>query len=64
MPMYDYKCKNKNCECFDKLFEIKQSIKEDKLTQCLNCKEQTLEKQISKSSFILKGVGVYKNSTY
>lgn len=64
MPLYDYKCLNKDCNNFDKVFEVKQSIKDDKLKKCSCCEKETLEKQITKSNFVLKGIGVYKNNTY
>lgn len=64
MPVYDYKCSNKDCSNFDNIFEVRQSIKEDKLKKCSHCEKDTLEKQITKSNFVLKGIGVYKNNTY
>lgn len=42
MPTYDYKCKKCN-----KTFEIFQRFSEEKLKQCENCKEDTLELIIS-----------------
>lgn len=64
MPFYDYKCSNKDCSNFNNVFEVRQSIKEDKLKKCSNCEKDSLEKQVTKSNFILKGIGVYKNNTY
>ena len=62
---YDYKCLNKECEKFDIVFEITQSIKEDKLKTCEHCKKNTLERLITLTGgFNIKGIGVYKNGTY
>ena len=62
---YDYKCLNKDCKKYDIIFEVTQSIKEDKLKTCECCKKDTLERLITKSSgFNLKGQGWYKNGTY
>jgi len=49
---YEYECKN--CKSY---FEIEQSIKDDALTNCQNCKHPTLQRLISRSTFVLKGRG-------
>lgn len=53
MPFYDYKCK----ECKALLEDVKQGINEKRLTICPKCKEEALERLISKTSFALKGKG-------
>lgn len=55
MPTYQYQCKNCGHE-----FEIIQSMKEDKLSKCPNCSEETLHRLIgSGSGLIFKGSGFY-----
>lgn len=63
MPTYDYKCNNCGYH-----FEKFQSMKEDKLTICPQCKNETLVRLIgSGGGLIFKGSGFYltdyKNST-
>ena len=55
MPFYDYKCKN----CKIKI-EVFHSSKNSKNLYCEICKEDSLEKIISRTSFILKGSGWYE----
>jgi len=52
MPIYEYKC--------DKcgVVEVMQGIKEKPLKKCPNCKSK-VERQISSTSFVLKGSGWY-----
>lgn len=52
MPTYEYMCNS--CEV---KFEVEQSIKDDPLQQCPTCKEKSLKRLISNTSFILKGSG-------
>lgn len=55
MPTYDYKCDNCGHE-----FETYQSMKDDKLTVCPSCGENTLKRLIgSGSGLIFKGSGFY-----
>jgi putative FmdB family regulatory protein len=49
---YEYECKN--CKSY---FEIEQSIRDDALTVCDDCKQPTLQRLISRSTFVLKGGG-------
>ncbi|MBU0573433.1 MAG: FmdB family zinc ribbon protein [Candidatus Margulisiibacteriota bacterium] len=53
MPLYEYKCK----DC-GHVFEIKQSIKEDPLRFCPECKGD-IERLISPAGIIFKGSGFY-----
>ena len=55
MPTYEYKCNN----C-DHLFEIYQSMKDDKLTKCPECGKKTLRRLIGTGGgLIFKGSGFY-----
>lgn len=54
MPLYDYRC-----SACGHIEEVKQSIKEDKLTVCPQCGKDTYERLIGKTSFELKGTGYY-----
>jgi len=55
MPIYEYMC----TECGHHL-EILQKVSDAPVTQCVNCKRDTLTKMISKSGFRLKGSGWYE----
>ena len=55
MPTYTYQCKI----CGEK--EIKQSIKENKLIECPDCKSDQFERLINNGNFILNGGGWYKD---
>ena len=64
MPTYDYICS----EC-NKMYEYFQSMSENALTKCPECKEQTLRRIISGGTgLIFKGSGYYltdyKNKKY
>lgn len=62
MATYDYKCFNEKCEKYDLVFEVKQSMKDDKLTVCEHCKTPSLERLITnKTSTIFSGNGWIKN---
>jgi putative FmdB family regulatory protein len=50
MPTYEYKCNR--CGHY---LNASQKISETKLTDCPSCKESSLERQISRSFFNLKG---------
>lgn len=55
MPTYEYKCKACGNE-----FEYQQRISDPPKSECEQC-GGTLEKLISRSSFLLKGSGWYKD---
>mgnify|MGYP003507690300 CR=1 FL=1 len=55
MLTYTYRCKNCNKE-----FIYQQKISDEPKTDCIVCKQPTLERLIVKSEFILKGGGWYK----
>lgn len=55
MPIYEYKC----TEC-DNHFELMQKMTDDPATECPKCSGK-VEKQISSSSFQLKGGGWYND---
>jgi len=55
MPIYEYKCKK--CQ---KLFEYLQKFSDDPIEECEQCSGQ-LEKQLSTTSFSLKGSGWFKD---
>jgi putative FmdB family regulatory protein len=55
MPTYEYKCD----KC-DHLFEVYQSMKDDKLTKCPECGKKSLRRLIGTGSgLIFKGSGFY-----
>lgn len=55
MPTYEYKCDN--CE---HQFDIYQSMKDEKLTKCPNCGQNTLKRLIGAGGgLIFKGSGFY-----
>ena len=54
MPIYEYEC----TQCGHHL-EALQKASEEPLTECPECMHATLQKQISASSFQLKGTGWY-----
>ncbi len=55
MPTYEYVCSACKNE-----WEVEQSMKDNALTECPRCKEQTARRQISRGTgFILKGGGWY-----
>ena len=56
MPTYEYRC-----EACSHEFEAFQSIKDERLTDCPQCKKSALERLISGGSFQLKGSGWYKD---
>jgi len=57
MPTYEYAC----ASCGHQM-EVKQRISEDPLTECPECKENSLRKQLNNSgAFVLKGGGWYKD---
>lgn len=62
MLTYTYKCTNEDCEEFDKEFQVKRRISEDKLTTCEHCKQESLQQVIEPSTFRLKGSGWFGQS--
>jgi putative FmdB family regulatory protein len=54
MPIYEYRCQ----ACGHGL-EALQKMSEDALTECPACNKPALQKQVSASSFQLKGTGWY-----
>ena len=55
MPIYEYKCQN--CGHY---LEVLQSIREEPLSACPECKKNTLKKLVSAPNFRLKGQGWYE----
>jgi putative FmdB family regulatory protein len=55
MPIYEYRCEN----CGHELEQI-QKISDPPLTDCPECGQPTLRKQISAAAFRLKGGGWYE----
>lgn len=55
MPLYDYACKS--CG----VLEIEHSIKDQPKTQCPQCGQEGLERQIGRTSFVLQGPGWAKD---
>lgn len=62
--IYRYYCSDLKCEDYQKIFEIKQNIKDDKLKVCKTCKNETLEKTIEAPFFKLTGIGNYKSGSF
>lgn len=54
MPLYEYQCK----ACGEST-ELLQKISDDPATTCPHCQKDQLVKQISSTSFQLKGSGWY-----
>ena len=57
MPIYEYKCDNKDCGIE---VEYLQKISDPPISICPECKKPTLRKLISASGFRLKGGGWYE----
>lgn len=57
MPIYEFQCSN----CFYKQ-ETFERINSEKRKVCPKCRQYTLERIISKNTFILKGKGWTGNS--
>ncbi len=55
MPTYDYRCES--CE---HRFELTQSIKDDPITVCPECGEETVVKVFGVPGISFKGSGFYK----
>lgn len=56
MPIYEYLCKSCGHE-----FEEVQKFSDPSLDECPDCGKNTAERQVSMSSFHLKGGGWYKD---
>jgi len=56
MPIYEYICKSCEYE-----FEEVQKFSDTSLEKCPDCGQNTAERQVSMSSFHLKGGGWYKD---
>jgi putative FmdB family regulatory protein len=56
MPIYEYLCKSCGYE-----FEEVQKFSDPSLEECPNCGKNKAERQVSMSSFHLKGGGWYKD---
>ncbi|MET0091579.1 MAG: zinc ribbon domain-containing protein [Candidatus Thiodiazotropha sp.] len=55
MPIYEYRCEACNHE-----LEALQKMSDAPLTECPECKQQSLQKLISAAGFRLKGSGWYE----
>ena len=56
MPIYEYLCASCGCQ-----FEEVQKFNEPPLEECPNCGKNSARRQVSMSSFHLKGGGWYKD---
>ena len=56
MPIYEYRCPDCGHE-----FEQLQRISEDPVKDCPECGKHDVRKLVSRSSFVLKGGGWYKD---
>jgi len=57
MPIYKFKCENCGCE----FAVIRKMSETDEEVFCENCSSSVNNKLISRSSFVLKGKGWYKD---
>ncbi len=65
MPTYEYKCENEECEVHNLIFEVKQSMNDDKLKTCPECHKDTLQRVVSGGGgFRIGGKGVHKPTTH
>jgi putative FmdB family regulatory protein len=55
MPIYEYRC-----EACDHELEALQKLSDAALTECPECKQESLKKLISAAGFRLKGSGWYE----
>ena len=56
MPIYEYKCKNCDCE-----FELIQKLDDPEIQECTFCGGDA-KRKVSQSSFVLKGDGWFSTS--
>lgn len=54
MPIYEYRCTN----CGNSV-EALQKMSDAPLRMCKHCNTEALERQMSRTSFVLKGTGWY-----
>ena len=65
MATYDYICENEDCEVHNLIFEVEQSMSDDKLTTCPDCKQETLKRVVSSGGgFRIGGIGVHKPTSH
>ncbi|MEW8208690.1 MAG: zinc ribbon domain-containing protein, partial [Candidatus Thiodiazotropha taylori] len=55
MPIYEYRC-----QACDHELEAMQKMSDEPLTECPECKQDSLKKLISAAGFRLKGSGRYE----
>lgn len=55
MPTYQY-----YCSACEKSYDIFHSIKDPVKTDCPECKQATLQKQITSAGVVFKGTGFYQ----
>lgn len=55
MATYTYKCTNTDCVKHDQQFDVKQSMMDDKLVQCTECNQDTLQRVITANPVHFKG---------
>ena len=56
MPIYEYKCESCGAE-----FELLQKISDPPVEVCGKCGSKSVKKLVSRSGFVLKGGGWYKD---
>lgn len=54
MPTYEYSCQNPNCQ---HNWEQEQKMADPKIKVCPACQEETAQRLISRSNFVLVGGG-------
>ncbi len=59
MARYDY-----HCTTCDKTHEITHPMSEPAKTTCPDCGDETLQRRIGTTSFVLKGNGWFKSGGY
>ena len=67
MPTYTYRCTNEECDVYknDLRIEVRQSMKDEPLKTCPECKTDSLKKVITPSGgFRIGGLGVYKPTAH
>ncbi len=65
MTTYVYICKNEKCDIHDIQFEVNQSMKDNALTICPDCKKESLSKLINGGGgFRIGGIGVHKPTAH
>ena len=71
MPTYTYICENEKCDLNTLaeepiVLEVVQSMKDDPITTCPDCKQETLKKVILSAGggFRIGGLGVHKPTAH